>query len=63
MYHRVRVEVRGQSASTGSFLPPWGSRDWTQVPSLGGNHLYPLSHLASLPRKHHGRGDVKIIKY
>lgn len=34
--------------SLGLYFHPVGPRDPTQVSSLGGKHLYPVSHLASL---------------
>lgn len=41
-------EVRGQLEGAGSFLPPYGSQDWTRVIRFGSKHLYFLSHTSTL---------------
>lgn len=40
--------TRRECMHTTSPLPPGQPKDRTQVPSLGSNHLYSLSHLAGL---------------
>lgn len=40
--------ARRECMHTTSPLPPGQPKDRTQVPSLGSNHLYSLSHLAGL---------------
>lgn len=46
MANNYKLGVRRQFLGVRSHLLPCGTGDQTQVFRIGGNHLYPVSHLA-----------------
>lgn len=56
------MEGRGQLLSrVDSFLLVYDPWDQVQVISLGDRHLYPVSHLVTLPKYFKSRGLVSIV--